>query len=84
MSEVSPTLGCSIEISHDIQYVCRFVYGKPIHKICMPKMRGLNCVAQKRACSKSVWGSKQTCDTRVFIVGVAYFYYLLWQQDFIC
>ena len=54
-SEVSPTMGCSIEISHDIYmyiyYVCRFVYGKPIQKI-----RGCNYVAQTCACSKSVLG----------------------------
>ena len=42
VSEANPILGCSIEISHDIyicQYVCRFVYGKPIQKI-MPKCVG--------------------------------------------
>ena len=50
-SEANPTLGCSIAISHDIYiYVCRFVYGKPIQKIRMPKMRGRNYVAQTRAC----------------------------------
>ena len=42
-SEASPTLGCSIEISRDIyMYVglSTFVYGNPIHKICMLKCMG--------------------------------------------
>ena len=46
-------------------YVCRFVYGKPIQKIRMSNMRGRKYVAQKRACSKSVLGGKQTSDTHI-------------------
>ena len=53
-TEACPTMGCSIEISRDM---CMSVCLKETHtKICMSKMRGRNYVAQKPACSKSVWG----------------------------
>ena len=43
-SEASPTLGCSIEISRDILYICMssIVYGKTIQKNCMLKCVGGN------------------------------------------
>ena len=44
VSEASPTLGCSIEISRDILYICMssIVYGKTIQKNCMLKCVGGN------------------------------------------
>ena len=54
-SEVSPTLGCSIEISRDIYiyiYICRYVC------LSWSKKRRRNYVGQMRACSKSVLGGK--------------------------
>ena len=54
-SEASPTLGCSIEISHDIcRYVCRYVGMST--KNMYAKIHGRNYVVQTRACSKSVRG----------------------------
>ena len=72
MSEASPTLGCSIEILRDI-YMCRSAVclKETLQKI---QIRGRNYVAQKRACSKSAWGGKQTCDTLII-----HFYYTLEQ-----
>ena len=59
MSEASPILGCSIEISCDI---CRYVGLST--KNAYAKMHGRNYMAQTRACSKSDFGQfKLTCDT---------------------
>ena len=65
-SEVSPTLGCSIEISHDIYiyictYVCMYVclqlsMGKQYKKL-YAKMHGQTYIIQTRACSKISFGS---------------------------
>ena len=77
VSEANPTLGCSIEISRDIyicQYVCRFVYGKPIQKIACQnaweELRGPNM----RMLKVSFGWLKPTCDTHIIHV-----YYMLEQ-----
>ena len=60
VSEASPTLGCSLEISIDIYMsVCRYVgmYVGLSTKNMYAKMRGRNYVAQTHTCSKSVLGS---------------------------
>ena len=46
VSEASPTLGCSIKISHDImsicRYVCQFVYKKYVYQHAWIEIRGPN------------------------------------------
>ena len=67
VSEASPTLGCSIEISRDI-YMCRFVcppYAKCIGGITWPK---------HEHAQSQFWAVKPTCDTRII-----HFYYTLEQ-----
>ena len=54
-SEASPTLGCSVEISHDI-YICVCRGLKCARRITWPDMRMLKV---------SLGRLKQTCDTRV-------------------
>ena len=57
-SEMSPTLGCSIEISNLYIYICRYVglsTGNQ-YKNTYDKMRGRDYMAQTRAYSKSVLG----------------------------
>ena len=58
-SKASPTLGCSIEISCDIIYICMYV----CMYVCLrdnntkksyAKMRGQNYVVQTRTCSKII------------------------------
>ena len=60
VSEASPTLGCSIEISHDIYIYCIYVC------VC----RGPKCARRitwpnTRMLKVSLGRLKQTCDTRV-------------------
>ena len=55
----SPTLGCSIKILRDIYSIYMSVC------LSYAKMRRRNYVAQTRACSKSSFGLKPTCDTCV-------------------
>ena len=59
---VSPTLGCSIEISRDTyMYVFDCLWEK--QKKLYAKMRGQNYVVQTRACSKIIFGSlKRSAD----------------------
>ena len=56
-NEASPTLGCSIEILHDILYIYMYVYDcvwENNTKKSYAKMRWRNYLVQTRACSKSV------------------------------
>ena len=55
VSEASPTLRCSIEISRDILYMCMYVFDclwENNTKKLYVKMQGRNYIVQTRACSK--------------------------------
>ena len=74
-SEASPTLGCSIEISRDILYVCRYVC------LSWSKKRRRKYVGQTRACSKSVLCGKIRPVTPVLLISTNAIAALAWTEE---